>query len=141
MDARGRTTLLWVVGIVAALAAAWLYGRVDPSSPFYPKCPFHTLTGLLCPGCGSQRCLHALLGGDWAAAWHFNPLLMTLGPLALVIALCRLVAFPARGGASPLSAAARRAYFTLTSAAACWTVFAVMVLWWVLRNVFPSLQI
>ena len=43
----------------AVLVAVWLY-RVDPEDSVYsPKCVFYLLTGLKCPGCGSQRCVQA----------------------------------------------------------------------------------
>jgi hypothetical protein len=40
----------------------------------------HHLTGLHCPGCGTLRCLHALLHGDLrqAAAFNIAPLLFGL---------------------------------------------------------------
>lgn len=51
-----------------------------------PQCLFHTLTGLKCPGCGSQRMLHALLGGDFAGAWSYNPFLLTSLPVLIWLA-------------------------------------------------------
>lgn len=41
------------------------------------------LTGLQCPGCGSQRMLHALLTGHPLDAWLYNPFLCTLIPLLI----------------------------------------------------------
>lgn len=46
-----------------------------------PRCVFHRLTGLDCPGCGAQRMAYALLHGDIDAAWGYNPFLMLLLPL------------------------------------------------------------
>jgi hypothetical protein len=46
-----------------------------------PPCPFHELTGLWCPVCGSSRALHSLFHGDPGAAFGRNPLLMVLLPL------------------------------------------------------------
>lgn len=48
-----------------------------------PRCWFHYFTGLDCPGCGSQRMVHALLHGDLAAAWHANALLLLISPVLL----------------------------------------------------------
>ena len=63
-------------------AGAWLLFRFDPAAHgFYPVCFFHQATGLQCPGCGSLRAMHQLLNGHWAAAWRFNPLLVTALPL------------------------------------------------------------
>lgn len=68
--------------VAAAAAAALLYYLFDPvASRWAPQCLFHRLTGLDCPGCGSQRMLHALLHGDLAAAWRHNALAVCLLPL------------------------------------------------------------
>lgn len=49
-------------------------------------CPFRTVTGLLCPGCGVTRMCLSLLRLDIAAAWQANPgLLLMLPPLGLLL--------------------------------------------------------
>lgn len=64
-----------------AVALGVLYYAVDPArSAWMPRCPLKWMTGLECPGCGSQRAVHALLHGDIAAAWHANALLVALLP-------------------------------------------------------------
>ncbi|MBQ8969396.1 MAG: DUF2752 domain-containing protein [Bacteroidaceae bacterium] len=50
-------------------------------------CPFHVLTGLNCPLCGTQRLVVALLHGHWGEAFHYNPLLFTAIPIVLVVGL------------------------------------------------------
>ena len=50
---------------------------------FYPVCPIHAFTGLLCPGCGATRALAALLHGHVAEAFHQNALILCLLPFAL----------------------------------------------------------
>jgi hypothetical protein len=40
-----------------------------------PFCPFHALTGLDCPGCGSLRAIHSLLRLEFAQALAYNPLI------------------------------------------------------------------
>nr|WP_242610765.1 DUF2752 domain-containing protein [Aquimarina brevivitae] len=57
------------------------YYSFDPeqsSSGFFPSCPFHYLTGLHCPGCGSQRAIHDLLHGRFGEAFSHNALLLVL---------------------------------------------------------------
>ncbi|MEV5964619.1 DUF2752 domain-containing protein [Kribbella sp. NPDC051952] len=44
-------------------------------------CILHATTGLNCPLCGSTRMAAALLRGDLDAAWHYNPVILVLGPL------------------------------------------------------------
>lgn len=70
-----------LVGLVLAL-----YLRsVDISSPprFLPRCGFHVVTGLHCPGCGNTRASHALLHGDVAGAMRQNALFVIALPFLL----------------------------------------------------------
>ena len=69
MRVKHKTTL--AAAVLFATAAAYFF--LDPSTGrFFPKCVFHVATGLKCPGCGSQRALHALLHGDIATAFRMN---------------------------------------------------------------------
>ena len=69
------------VAATAACATA-LVAAGDPERPgHYPVCPFHAMTGLWCPGCGSLRTVHALTRGDLGTALHRNLLLVALLPV------------------------------------------------------------
>lgn len=72
-----------------------LYSVQDPSSsPLFPKCIFFSITGLKCPGCGSQRAVHQLLNGNLMDAVRYNALLVAAIPyLALYLILKLLEAF------------------------------------------------
>lgn len=64
-------------GIVLVL----VYGLFDPAAHlWFPRCPVHSLTGMLCPGCGSQRAIHAILHLDIAGAWKYNPMVVLALP-------------------------------------------------------------
>ena len=70
---------LLVRGTLAGFAVALLAGvlvvvaKFPPTdNPFYPKCNFHLLTGLHCPGCGLTRCAHAMLNADPMQALAYN---------------------------------------------------------------------
>ena len=53
-----------------------LYFLFNPStSNFFPKCPFHTITGLYCPGCGSQRAIHDMMHLNIFEAINHNALM------------------------------------------------------------------
>ena len=68
-------------GAVGVLSVVWGF---DPQGQFfYPRCWLHQSTGLLCPGCGATRALHALLHGDLRTAWTLNPLAVALLPVGL----------------------------------------------------------
>lgn len=88
-----------------------------------PKCLFHTITGMKCPGCGSQRAVHALLNGDIRAAWDYNALIVAgVIPAALYIyAEITRVRRP-------------KLYATLNSLPAVIIVAVVIVAWGVGRN-------
>lgn len=57
---------------VAAIAGAVVLHVRDPRTASYLPCPFHALTGLWCPGCGTTRALGDLTRGDIAAAASSN---------------------------------------------------------------------
>lgn len=80
--------ILGLAGCAAAAVLGILYWFDPSTSGFYPSCPFHLLTGLHCPGCGSLRAIHAMLHGDFAAALRFNPL-TTLGAPLLLLGIAR----------------------------------------------------
>jgi hypothetical protein len=88
VGAGGVTGPRWPGPAVAALlglAALALLWRLEPTpgGP-YPPCPIRAATGLLCPGCGTLRALHALVHGELGAAFRLNPLAMSLLPLVLL---------------------------------------------------------
>ena len=51
---------------------------------------FHTVTGWDCPGCGSQRAIHALLHGEIGEAFRANGMLLVMIPLLVLIAFTEL---------------------------------------------------
>src|ERR1041385_6710646 len=67
--ARVAAAALATLGLVAAILILYEF---DPAEGHYPVCPFHYLTGLHCPGCGTLRALHQLLHGNVAAALSLN---------------------------------------------------------------------
>ena len=70
-----------IVGFAAGTVAVKVFNPV--TAGFFPQCPFHSLTGWNCPGCGATRGMHALLNGDVLGALHYNALLIVLVPLML----------------------------------------------------------
>ena len=70
-----RIFLIGLLSVVLILMGV-IYFYIDPSKSLMPRCPFFSLTGYLCPGCGSQRAVHALLHLEFSQAFMFNPLLV-----------------------------------------------------------------
>ena len=69
----------------AALGASIAVAAIDPAErTVFPPCPFRTVTGLWCPGCGMTRALHQLLHGDVVGAVHLNALAVPTVVLAVV---------------------------------------------------------
>jgi hypothetical protein len=75
---------------IIALIVLVLYFSCDARRGGFPQCPFHRITGLYCPGCGSQRALSALLHGDIIEAFHDNILMVLFLPLLLYSAWMNL---------------------------------------------------
>ncbi|MBN1607712.1 MAG: DUF2752 domain-containing protein [Polyangiaceae bacterium] len=61
-----------------------------------PLCPLAGLLGWPCPGCGLTRAALALLGGHFAAAWKFHPLVFVVLPCAAVCGARAIVELAAR---------------------------------------------
>ncbi len=126
-----------LVGVAVAAVCA-VYFAVDPAvSRFVPKCLFHELTGWQCPGCGSQRMLHALLHGDIAAAWHHNAVpflmqLLLLRELLLLPLLAPLLWLELNRTRHP------RLYMRVHSVSVALTAVSLLVAWWIFRNIFLS---
>ncbi|HSP13812.1 MAG TPA: DUF2752 domain-containing protein [Thermoanaerobaculia bacterium] len=111
----------WFVSAAALGAAGALFAvyAFDPATAsFFPRCMFHQLTGLQCPGCGGTRALHALLHGNVIEALRFNAFLVMTGP------------FVALGAASEVvgrSEMLRRPWIG-------WTAALALIAWGVVRN-------
>lgn len=65
---------------VGGFALAGVY-QLSGSLHLGIPCLLHATTGLNCPFCGATRMAAALLRGDLDAAWHFNPVVLVIGPL------------------------------------------------------------
>ena len=121
-----RRSLVITVGIALLLVFGFVYYALDPaSSGVFPRCSFLTITGYKCPGCGSQRAIHALLNGDVAGAFRYNALLLIAIPW---IALC-LFAETQRTRRPQL-------YAKLNAPLLIWLFLAMVLTWWLLRNIF-----
>ncbi|MBS7373736.1 MAG: DUF2752 domain-containing protein [Muribaculaceae bacterium] len=117
---------VWVLVIAGVAALAVVYYVFDPSiSHLFPKCAFHSLTGFQCPGCGSQRAIHALLHGDVAGAMGYNALLVVSLPLIALLSTMKWWKphFP-------------RVHQLLTSSVLATSSLIIICLWWLLRNLF-----
>lgn len=105
------------------LAGCVALAIVDPThGP--PICPFKAVTGLDCPGCGGTRALHQLFTGHLGAALSYNVLAVLVLPVllwGLFASLTAVLGGPRWRGIS-------------LSTRWMWLVFAVVAVFWVVRN-------
>ena len=121
-----RRTLVIVLVIAVLLVFGFIYFTLDPaSSDLFPRCPFLQVTGYKCPGCGSQRAIHALLNGDIIGALGYNAMLIVAIPW---IALCLF--------AEGQRTRRPRLYERLNAPLLVWLFLVAVLAWWLLRNIF-----
>lgn len=74
------------IAVVSGLIVLiFIYKQFNPAdTDLFPACPFHSFTGLQCPGCGSQRAVHHLLNFEFLEAFHYNVLLVLAIPYFLL---------------------------------------------------------
>ena len=81
----GKRLLYFAAIIISIVGLASVYYLFNPAKyGFFPKCPFYTLTGFYCPGCGSQRALYFLLHGNIKDAIRENILMIISIPFLLI---------------------------------------------------------
>lgn len=111
---------------IAALVVICFYFIYSPAeSTLFPKCVFHWLTGFECPACGLQRALHALLHGEIAEAYRYNPFACISIPYLTILLICR---FSKRYATGRLSAIAGSRFLS-------YTYMVLFFVWWIVRNI------
>lgn len=116
-----------IVLIVAAALFVVIVGLFNPAHSPFPRCPFYSLTGLYCPGCGSQRAMHSLLNFRFGEALRHNALLVLSIPY---VALGIYVSI--RGATSPARIKLRRHLFG-KNAAVFWCT--LIIIYFIVRNI------
>jgi uncharacterized integral membrane protein len=112
--------------MVGGVAAAVMYGLLDPARhALFPKCPFLMLTGgLRCPGCGSQRAVHALLHLEFKEAFLYNPMVVISIPFLVLLALAAITK-----DSSP------KLYEKVNSGLLTKILLVIILGWWMFRNI------
>ena len=117
-----KTFLILMSGI-SCLVFFYIF---NPSTlHFFPPCPFHKLTGLHCPGCGSLRAMHHLLHGHPIEAFGLNPLMVLALPF---IGFSFVMYFFHRILGKSLSK-------IFIPASYIWIFLWVVISFWILRNI------
>lgn len=121
----GIRRLAAILLAVSAIIVLYIYVIFDPSgSEWFPKCPLYAITGFKCPGCGSQRAIHALLNGDLATAFKMNGLLVMSIPFILLLIYSEIT----RKKHPEL-------YVRVHNIYVIYAVLAIVIIWWITRNI------
>ena len=79
-----RSNKLIILSLLVGLLGGvfFVYYSFNPSQhSFFLPCPFKSITGYHCPGCGSQRAIHQLAHGNIIGAFGYNSLMVLSMPL------------------------------------------------------------
>lgn len=126
MAAKSTNRRLFIaIGILVVLVGLCVYFYFDPSdSAFFPKCAFFSMTGYKCPGCGSQRAIHAMLHGDALGAIRYNAMLLPAIPVVVLLFVAEFN-----------SERWPRFYSKVNSRWMIWGCFIMVTAWWIGRNI------
>lgn len=114
-----------VTSAIAVFFIIVLYKNVNPATAPFPRCPFNLLTGLKCPGCGTQRAIHLLLNLKIGDAFKQNAVFVVFVPIVLFLILAEL-----------LKTRLPKLYTFSSSSYLSYGLLVVIILWWLLRNIF-----
>lgn len=112
----------------ASVGMAYLFSLYVFRYITLPSCYLYELTGIYCPGCGCTRAVYALIHGDVILSLKQNPLVIV--SLAALFVLYIELVFRAFG--KKLRTFVHSKYFL-------WGTFIVIMIYTVLRNIFPQL--
>lgn len=128
-DRQNRFSIGWwkavVIGAVLVFGLLVVFAFDPAESSVFPPCPFKTLTGLYCPGCGSLRAVHQVLHGHFLAAIRLNPLMVVFVCTGVLIFI----------GLRLKGKNAERLRRVLSGSSIGWAVLVVIVVYWFCRNV------
>jgi hypothetical protein len=123
MTARLRSFGVYSIAPFASIAMVVMLAVFDPATnAVFPPCLFRAATGLLCPGCGSARAIHALAHGDLRTALQMN--------VATVIAIPVVASDVLQAWLDP-----RGGWMSRLRPISVWTIAGGLILYGVLRNV------
>ena len=123
-----------IFGVLVFFGILVLYIFWNPSnSSIFPKCPFYSITGIYCPGCGSQRAAHQILNGNIIEGVRHNYLIALLGLVLLYQAFIYLMNNILKKNIPNL----------LHNSKVTLGILIVILLFWILRNLhmFPFTEL
>ena len=120
-----KKILLILLGI-AVFALLFPYFFYDPGNfKYFPSCPLYSISGIYCPGCGSQRAMHDLLHLNIVGAIGHNMLIV---PAIIVVVYNYTIKLLENKRGAVL-------YNFMYEPKAPIIVFMVIMVFWILRNI------
>lgn len=121
---------LIIIGVLALFGMLALYIFWNPSETnMFPKCPVYAITGIYCPGCGSQRAAHKILNGNIIEGVRHNYMILLLAMVLLYQGFMYVVNDMLGKNITNL----------LHKSKVTFSILIIVILFWVLRNIdiFP----
>lgn len=116
-----------IILITTALILIGFYFFNPAKVDFYPKCPFKTITGYDCPGCGSQQAIHNLLNIEILEAIKSNLLLV----LAIIFSIPFVVINIYKNPDKRILALKKLMYSNTTLL----IILIIIIVFWIVRNI------
>ena len=126
---KNLTIYTMAIGMVVLITIVYKYYFASYST-YFPKCPFKVLTGLQCPGCGTQRAIHHILNLNISRAFKENVLLVVSIPYLLLAFLLTLFKNPNK----KLMDWKKILYGKKT----IYIILLIIFSFWILRNIYPE---
>lgn len=93
------------------------------------KCPFHSTTGLYCPGCGVTRMLKSMMKLNFYQAFRFNPLLFIFSPFILFLIINYIYC----------NFKKKKSVYEKLPKYVWYILLTITIIFWILRNIIPWL--
>ena len=121
--------IIFVLLPFVVLPLIFFIGKIASNYTYLlPPCYSYTLFNFHCPGCGTTRAVLALLDGDILLSLRQN----FLPVLGIIVALWLYIEFL-------FHVFNKKPPFTLLKTKYLWALLVVLIIYTVLRNVFPAL--
>ena len=88
---------LVIIRVAVVLVCGIFYFFIGNLTGFFIACPFRTLTGLFCPGCGMTSLAVSLIRGNFIGAFYCNPVIFITLPFLIGILASSTVRFVKTG--------------------------------------------
>lgn len=123
-----QKVILIILPLLLPVAVYFIASFFADSTKYLPPCFSYTFLKIYCTGCGATRSVLALLNGDVLLSLRQNPLVVV--SILLYVWLYIELLFRVFSKKPP---------FTILKEKYLWWFLAIMIIWTILRNIFPIL--